>query len=72
MRDGKLRDCLLLLTVIVPAGGAFGALLGWSKNQFGVSDNVGIMLMFAFVALTGRLSALWVGRRARARAQGRV
>jgi hypothetical protein len=69
MKDGKLRDCLLLLAMILPAGGAFGALLGWSQNEFGLSSGVRLVLMITFVGLVGRFSAFWVGRRAKARAQ---
>jgi hypothetical protein len=70
MRDGKLRDSLIVLAVVLPLGAAWGALLGWSANRFGVSSGVRLLLLGGFVAVISGCSGTWVKRRAQAR-QGR-
>ena len=67
MRDGKLRDSLIVLAVVVPLGAAWGALLGWSANRFGVSSGVRLLLLFGFVAAVSSVSGTWVKRRVRGR-----
>ena len=62
----KLSDCLLAIALVLPAGAAVGALLGFAGNR-GLSRNVGTVIMVAFVVLAGRFAQAFVRRRVKAR-----
>jgi hypothetical protein len=71
MWSGKLRDVLVVLAVALLFSAAWGALLGWSANEFGLSQGVRLVLMIVFLGMIGRFAGLYVARRAKARAEGR-
>ena len=63
----RAGDVLLILVVVVVAAAAVGAILGYSANRFGLSSGARVAIMVGFLSIVGRVSQLWITRRAKSR-----